>query len=67
MIAALMDDESSGDKLLDAARKLCSAFSDLLKATEPETKEVLLRLFGKSFFFFYLFVFSSKIDKIVIG
>lgn len=40
MIAALMDDESSGDKLLDAARKLCSAFSDLLKATEPETKEV---------------------------
>lgn len=40
MIAALMDDDSSGDKLLDAARKLCSAFSDLLKATEPETKEV---------------------------
>ncbi|XP_050591616.1 talin-1 isoform X3 [Bombus affinis] len=39
MIAALMDDDSSGDKLLDAARKLCSAFSDLLKATEPETKE----------------------------
>ncbi|XP_012143051.2 talin_middle and talin-RS domain-containing protein rhea isoform X1 [Megachile rotundata] len=39
MIAALMDDESSGDRLLDAARKLCSAFSDLLKATEPETKE----------------------------
>lgn len=40
MIAALLDDESSGDRLLDAARKLCSAFSDLLKATEPETKEV---------------------------
>lgn len=40
MIAALMDDESSGERLLDAARKLCSAFSDLLKATEPETKEV---------------------------
>ncbi|XP_066588503.1 talin-1 isoform X2 [Prorops nasuta] len=39
MIAALMEDESSGEKLLDAARKLCSAFSDLLKATEPETKE----------------------------
>ncbi|XP_034178669.2 talin_middle and talin-RS domain-containing protein rhea isoform X1 [Osmia lignaria lignaria] len=39
MIAALMEDESSGDRLLDAARKLCSAFSDLLKATEPETKE----------------------------
>lgn len=42
MIAALMDDESSGERLLDAARKLCSAFSDLLKATEPETKEVSL-------------------------
>ncbi|XP_029174483.1 talin-1 isoform X1 [Nylanderia fulva] len=39
MIAALMDDDSSGERLLDAARKLCSAFSDLLKATEPETKE----------------------------
>lgn len=40
MIAALMEDESSGERLLDAARKLCFAFSDLLKATEPETKEV---------------------------
>lgn len=44
MIAALMDDDTSGDRLLDAARKLCSAFSDLLKATEPETKEVGLIL-----------------------
>lgn len=40
MIAALLDDESAGDKLLDAARKLCSAFSDLLRATEPESREV---------------------------
>nr|CAD7194456.1 unnamed protein product [Timema douglasi] len=39
MIAALMEDDTGGDKLLDAARKLCSAFSDLLKAAEPETKE----------------------------
>ncbi|XP_044590897.1 talin-2 isoform X1 [Cotesia glomerata] len=39
MIAALMEDDTSGDRLLDAARKLCTAFSDLLKATEPETKE----------------------------
>jgi hypothetical protein len=46
MIAALMEDESSGEKLLDAARKLCSAFSDLLKAAEPETKEVTLMLNG---------------------
>ncbi|KAJ2939257.1 hypothetical protein O0L34_g13352 [Tuta absoluta] len=39
MIAALMDDSDNGDRLLDATRKLCSAFSDLLKAAEPETKE----------------------------
>ncbi|XP_011503803.1 PREDICTED: talin-2 [Ceratosolen solmsi marchali] len=39
MIAALLDDGTFGDRLLDAARKLCLAFSDLLKATEPEMKE----------------------------
>jgi len=39
MLAALMEDDDGGDKLLDAARKLCSAFSDLLRAAEPETKE----------------------------
>lgn len=39
MLAALIDDDS-GDKLLDATRKLCTAFTDLLKAAEPATKEV---------------------------
>ncbi|XP_037872842.1 talin-1 isoform X5 [Bombyx mori] len=39
MIAALMDDSDNGDRLLDATRKLCTAFTDLLKAAEPETKE----------------------------
>lgn len=39
MIAALMDDEDSGEKLLDAARQLCNAFSDLLRAAEPQNKE----------------------------
>lgn len=39
LIAALMDDENSGDRLLEAARNLCSAFSDLLRAAEPESKE----------------------------
>ncbi|CAK1549078.1 unnamed protein product [Leptosia nina] len=39
MIAALMDDDDNGDRLLDATRKLCSAFTDLLRAAEPETKE----------------------------
>ncbi|GIY58862.1 talin-2 [Caerostris extrusa] len=39
VIAALMDDDLQGENLLDAARNLCSAFYDLLKAAEPETKE----------------------------
>ncbi|KAJ8958588.1 hypothetical protein NQ318_016309 [Aromia moschata] len=39
MIAALMDDGSMGEKLLDATRQLCHAFSDLLKAAEPESRE----------------------------
>lgn len=37
-IAALMDDDNSSN-LLDTARKLCNALSDLLKAAEPESKE----------------------------
>lgn len=39
LIAALMEDENNGDKLLITARKLCNALSDLLKAAEPESKE----------------------------
>ncbi|XP_023303329.1 talin-1 isoform X3 [Lucilia cuprina] len=39
LIAALMEDDTNGDKLLEAARNLCTAFSDLLKAAEPESKE----------------------------
>ncbi|XP_021951847.1 talin-1 isoform X2 [Folsomia candida] len=38
MLAALMGD-GGGDKLIDATRKLCNAFSDLLTAAEPDTKE----------------------------
>ncbi|XP_065168829.1 talin-2-like isoform X5 [Atheta coriaria] len=38
VIAALMDDSNMGDKLLDATRKLVNAFSDLLRAAEPESK-----------------------------
>jgi len=30
----------SGDHLLDAARKLCSAFTDLLKAVQPNSNAV---------------------------
>jgi len=39
MLAALMED-NSGEKLIDATKKLCFAFSDLLNAAEPGTKEV---------------------------
>lgn len=39
MMAALMEDDIGGDQLLDATRKLCDAFRDLLKAAEPESKE----------------------------
>lgn len=40
LIAALMDDDRGGDNLLDATRKLCAAFSDLMNAAQPENKEV---------------------------
>ncbi|CAH1788698.1 unnamed protein product [Owenia fusiformis] len=39
MLATLQDDDQDGDKLLDAARKLAGAFTDLLKAAQPGTKE----------------------------
>lgn len=35
LIASLMDDHDRGERLVDAARSLCNAFSDLLKAAEP--------------------------------
>ena len=34
MIAGLMEDENDGKKLLNAARGLAGAFSDLLKAAQ---------------------------------
>ena len=39
LIAALME-ETHDDRLLDATRRLCAAFSDLLNAAQPENKEV---------------------------
>ena len=35
VIASLMEDQDRGERLVDAARNLCNAFSDLLKAAEP--------------------------------
>ena len=41
MLAALMDDRGTeGDDLMGAARTLCGAFSDMLRAAEPQTNEV---------------------------
>jgi len=39
MIAALLEGENDGVTLLGAAKHLCTAFSDLLTAAEPEKKE----------------------------
>ncbi|XP_077996572.1 talin-1-like isoform X2 [Glandiceps talaboti] len=41
LLSALLADDKDGDgqKLLDAARKLAGAFSDLLKAAQPGSKE----------------------------
>lgn len=40
ILAALMDDEGAdGDDLMGAAKHLCTAFSDLLAATEPQSRE----------------------------
>ncbi|KAI1290436.1 Talin-2 [Halotydeus destructor] len=38
VIAALMEDDDKGDRLIDATRRLCSAFTDLLNAAEPNAK-----------------------------
>jgi talin len=39
MLAALEEEESDSDKLLDAARRLANAFSDLLNAAQPGSNE----------------------------
>ena len=46
MIAALMDDQEKGEHLFDATRRLCVAFSDLLRAAEPESHEVIILTFS---------------------
>ena len=40
MLAALEETESDGNKLLDAARRLAGAFSELLSAAQPGSAEV---------------------------
>ena len=47
-IAALQDEDNlaENDRLLDAAKKLCTAFTDFLKYVEPECSEPRQNLFG---------------------
>lgn len=54
-LAALIDDQSSS-KLLEATRKLCTAFSDLLKAAEPATKEVCINYYTVPKLIYFIFL-----------
>ena len=56
LLAALQDDQSDGDKLLDAARKLASAFSDLLNAAQPGSQEVWENNHFNKFSIYYIFL-----------
>ena len=40
MLAALQEEDDSGNRLMDAARRLAGGLSDLLNACQPENKEV---------------------------
>jgi talin len=47
MIAALQDDKiAESDRLLDAAKKLCSAFTDFLRHVEPDCNEPRQNMFS---------------------
>lgn len=39
-VAALMEDAERGSDLLDAARRLCGAITDLLSSIHPERRKV---------------------------
>jgi len=60
MLAALEETESDGDKLLEAARRLAGAFSELLTAAQPGSAEVssdlymAMMLLSRSLKFFVL-------------
>ena len=44
MLAALQEEDNDGDRLMDAARKLAGAFTDLLTAAQPGTSQVGVRV-----------------------
>ena len=45
MLAALEPQPEGGDNLMDAARRLANAFSDLLNAAQPGSQEVQISLY----------------------
>jgi talin len=45
MLAALEEAENDGDKLLEAARRLAGAFSELLTVAQPGSNEVSISSF----------------------
>lgn len=49
-VAALMEDDERGNDLLDAARRLCGAITDLLSSVNPEQKEVRALNLGQGHF-----------------
>ena len=68
MIAALMDDEDDPSNLLDAAKKLAGAFSDLLNALRPGENRVrvlVVQIMRKSSLCRSLFV-NDKISSIFL-
>ena len=67
MLAALQEEESDGERLLDAARRLAGAFTDLLRAANPaESNEVDARniLLLLLFLFIYYYVNCSMLTNI---
>jgi hypothetical protein len=46
MLAALHEDKNAGGSLLDAAKRLAGAFSDLLTAAQPNARDVSTKVIG---------------------
>lgn len=51
MLSALLGEEGDGNSILDAARGLMGAFSDLLKCAQPESQEVKISSIFQIIFF----------------
>ena len=63
LISVLMEEDEDDGRLLDATRRLCSAFSDLLKAAQPENKEVRPLLPPPHSFQLFFFTFQFEISR----